>query len=291
MSALTIELEGIAAGGATAADLPELAAVHSRMGADGVEIGRDDMIGAFRQPDDIACLAFGVDELAEGVAVLGHVDRQRQLGRVDRRVGERSFDLQRSRRQGEPLGAHLGGERHSFGRAREAKGDVDDIIAGRNRQRRLRQAGFDDQGTRAVRIGLRGEDPPPQTSGQRRAAAVQDGGEAERRLGGFACWRLSGSACWRLGRFACRRLGGFARRGLGGIARRRLGACGRDQRQERDRSRQNSPRRSQSASHCRKRAPPSDGARGSRAARDATLRRIEGGLQLSGIRPRANLSS
>ena len=177
---------------------------------------------------------------------------------------------------------------------------MDDIVAGRNRQRWLGEAGFDDQGMRAVRIGLRGEDPPPQTPGERRAAAVQDGGEAERRLGGLGLARGSGPVGSRargpagsqaLGRVRLRRGGGLAYRSLREFARRRLGACGRDQRQERDQSRQNSPRRSQSASHCRKRAPPSDGARGSRAARDATLRRIEGGLQLSGIRPRANLSA
>ena len=219
------------------------------------------MIRAFRQPDDIACFALGVDELAERVAVLGHIDRQRQLGRVDGRVGERSFDPQRSRRQDEPLGALPGGERHAFGHAREAEGDVDDIVAGRNRERRLGEAGFDDQGARAVRIGLRGEDPPPQTPGERRAAAVQDGGEAERRLGGLgsargrrgrlARRRWGRLARGRWGGFACRRRGGLAYRSLRGIARRRLGACGRDQRRERDQSRQNSPPRSQSASHCR----------------------------------------
>ena len=103
------------------------------------------MIAAFRQPDDIACLALGVDELAEGIAVLGHVDRQRQLGRVDRRVGERAFDLQRARRQGKPLGANLGAERHAFGGAREAESDVHDIFAGGNGQRRLGETGFDDK--------------------------------------------------------------------------------------------------------------------------------------------------
>ena len=58
MSALTTELDGIAAGGASTADFPELlAGAHARMGADRVEIGRNDVIGAFRQSDDIACLA------------------------------------------------------------------------------------------------------------------------------------------------------------------------------------------------------------------------------------------
>ena len=220
MSALTIELEGIAAGGASTADLPESAgSAHSRMGADSVEIGRDDVIGAFRQSDDIARFAFGVDELAKRIAILGHVDRKRQLGRVDRRVGEGAFDPQRPRREGQPFGADFRAERHAFGRAREPESDMNDVVAGRNGQGRLGETGFDDQGMGAVRIGLRAEYPPAQPAGERRAAALKDGGKAKRRLGGFA--------------------------------RRRLGADGRDQRHQRKQSSQKSPSRFQSAP-CRK---------------------------------------
>ena len=147
--------------------------VHARTGADRVEIGRDDMIGAFRQSDRVACLAFGVNELAEGIAVLGHVDRKRQFGRVDRRVGVRAFNLQYAGRQGKPLGAHLRAERHALGGAGEPESDVHDIVAGGNRQRGLRETGFDDQRMGAVGIGFSGEHPPAQAPSQRGGDAVQ----------------------------------------------------------------------------------------------------------------------
>ena len=138
------------------------------MGADRVEIGRDDVIGAFRQSDDVARLAFGVDELAERIAILRHVDRERQLGRVDRRVGESAFDPQRAGREGQPFGADFRAERHALGRAREPESDMNDVVAGRDGQGRLGETGFDDQGMRAVRIGLRAEHPPAQPAGERR---------------------------------------------------------------------------------------------------------------------------
>ena len=140
----------------------------SGMRADGVEIGRDDMIGAFRQADDIARLAFGVDEFAKRISVLRHIDRQRQFGRVDRRVGERALDPERARRNSQSFGANSRAERQAFGRAGEPESDMNDIIAGRYGQGRLGETRFDDQGMRAVRIGLRAEYPPSQTA--RRAA-------------------------------------------------------------------------------------------------------------------------
>ena len=158
--------------------------------ADGVEISRDDVIGAFGQSDDVACLALGVDELAEGIAVLGHVDGERQLGRVDRRVGERAFDPQCARGQGKPLGVNLGAERHALGGAGQPESDVHDVIAGGMVRVGCARLEFDDQRMGAVRIGVCGEHPPAHAASQRGAAAVQDRGEAQRRLGGFGCRRL-----------------------------------------------------------------------------------------------------
>ena len=100
------------------------------MGADSVEIGGDDVIGAFRQSNDIACLAFGVDELAKRIAILGHVDGERQLGRVNRRVGEGPFDPQRSCREGQAFGSDFRAERHALGRAREPECDMNDVVPG-----------------------------------------------------------------------------------------------------------------------------------------------------------------
>ena len=170
-------------------------------------------------------LRLGVDELAERIAVLRHVDRQRQLGRVDRRVGERAFDPERARREGQPLGANLGAERHALGRAREPESDMNDIVAGRHGQGRLgetriRRSGDASRPDRPRAPNTRQRRPP--VSG--RAAAVEDRGKAERRLGGV-------------------RSPAFA-----ALARR-------DQRQQRDQGRQNSPSRCQSASRRRKSAP------------------------------------
>ena len=166
----------------------------SRMSADRVEKGGNDMVGPFRQSDDIACFGLGVDELAQRIAVLRHVNRQGQLRSVDRCIGQGAFDPKRARREGQPLGANPSGQVQAFGRAGESESDVNNVVAGRYGQGRLGQTGLNNQGMRAVRIGVRAEHPPAQAACERRAAA-KGRGKTERRLGGVARRRrLSGAA-------------------------------------------------------------------------------------------------
>ncbi len=136
MSALTIELDGT---GAPAP--PPGRADAERADADRVEIGRDDMIGALGHADDLARLRLGVDELGLRLVALGHVDRERRLGRIDRLVAERAADPQaRPPRSAGVRRALLGPEGQALGRAGEAESDMDDVVAGRQGQGRLRRA-------------------------------------------------------------------------------------------------------------------------------------------------------
>ncbi len=185
MSALTIELDGSVAGGAGAADLPELVAtLGDEPSADRVEIGRDDVIGALRQADDVAGLRLGVDELALGIAAFGHVDRQRQLGRVDRRVGDRAVDPEAARGQGQPFGADLRAERQPAGsrsrdrrrRARHSRRAAGSGSAGRGWIRRSADARPPRRAARRTPASCR---PPVSGAAD---AAVERSGEAQRRL-------------------------------------------------------------------------------------------------------------
>ena len=181
------------------------------------------MIGAFRQSDDIACLRLGVDELAERIAVLRHVDRKRRAwtGRSAHRQGclrcgarlprgstVRSELPRRASRVWRRWRARKRHERHS----RRA---VWSGSAGPRPDSTIR--GCEPSGS-ACAPNTRQRRPP--VSG---AAAAKDCGKTERRLGGWA--------------------------------RRRLSADGREQRHQRDQSRQNSPSRCQSASRSRRLAP------------------------------------
>ena len=72
---------------------------------------------------------------------------------------------------------------------------------------------------------MRGEDPPAQAAGERRAAAVQDGGEAERRLGGLGLARGRGGG-WLAGAGAGWLAGAGADSPVGAGADWLIGACG-----------------------------------------------------------------
>ena len=141
------------------------------------------MIGAFRQADDVAGARLGIDELGLGIVAIGHVDGDRQLGRVDRRAAararaaERPGDAQGAGVEGQPFAAHFRAEGQALGGAGEAERDMNDIVARRRGQRRLGVVQFDDQRPRAVRLGAGGEQPPMQPAGQRRRRA----GEARRK--------------------------------------------------------------------------------------------------------------
>ena len=140
------------------------------------------MIGAFRQSDEIACLGFGINQFAERIAVLRHVYSQGQLRRVDRRVGQGAFDPERAGRKRQSFGANPSGKAQSLSCTGEPERNMNDIVARRYGQGRLGQTGFDNQGMRAVRVGLRAEYPPAQPAGERRASA-HESGKTERRLG------------------------------------------------------------------------------------------------------------
>ena len=116
-----------------------LADAH-RADADGVEISGGDVVSALGHADHLALARLGVDELGLRVVALGHVDGERQLRGIDRRVAERAVDPERAGGERELLGMGLGGERNAPGRAGQTERDVQHVIARGQRQARLREA-------------------------------------------------------------------------------------------------------------------------------------------------------
>ena len=91
--------------------LEDLAGLHAKIGTDhgirvadrrqradpfGIEVGRDDVVAALGQGDQVAGLGPRQHQLGFGVAGFGHEDRDRELGRVDRLVAEHADDAHRA---------------------------------------------------------------------------------------------------------------------------------------------------------------------------------------------------
>ena len=89
------------------------------------------MIGALGHADHVAQPRLGIDELGLRVVALGHVDGERELGGIDRRVADRAVDPQRAggeraaarsgpRRPSEPLRSRWRDRRRRARRSRPA---------------------------------------------------------------------------------------------------------------------------------------------------------------------------
>lgn len=118
------------------------------------------MVGSFRKADDVAGLGMGENELGFGIIALRHIDRDRQLRRVDRLVAQDAHDAQAAGIEDQPLARGLARDRDLLGRASEPESGMDDISAVGQGKRRRGLRGFRDKFMRTVRLGRIVEDPP-----------------------------------------------------------------------------------------------------------------------------------
>ncbi|MGC2140443.1 MAG: hypothetical protein WA620_02560 [Methylovirgula sp.] len=144
----------------------------------GIEQGGDDVIGPFRQADDVARFGVGEDQLGLRIAALGNIDRDRQFGGIDWLVAEHRDDSQSAGVEDEPLARRLVGDDHPFCHSGEPHGRVHDIGAIGKRKGRGCVGGLGDEPMRTVGLRRFIEDPPDQSAAHRLGVGrTEKGGE------------------------------------------------------------------------------------------------------------------